>query len=77
MRDFLVRLLLLPLGCFGGSPSTPALPAPAPTEQSAAVTQAGDAERRRKRQAASNTILTGPQGVPLQPTTGIKTLLGS
>lgn len=63
--------------CFGSSPSTPQMPAPAPTEQSPSVTAAGDAERRRRRQQASNTILTGPQGVQQQPTTGIKTLLGS
>ena len=77
MHKLIVRLLLLPLGCFGGSPSAPPLPTPAPTMQSSAVAGEAEADRLRKRKAASNTLLTGSQGVQTQPVTERKTLLGS
>ena len=64
--------------CFGGgSPSPQALPAPAPTQQSSAVQGMVDADKKRRRAAASNTILTSGEGVASQPTSGVKTLLGA
>lgn len=65
--------------CFAGSsiPSNP-LPQPAPQQADAAVTAASDAEKRRRRMAASNTILTSPLGVTGSQATKTqpKTLLG-
>ena len=52
-----------------------------PEEASAQVMAARDAERNRRRAAASSTVLTTPLGVPSTPTTpaatGGKTLLGA
>ena len=62
--------------CFGGSPSAPPAPAPAPQANDPSVTIARDAERRRQRAAGSQTILTGPQGTAAPPTTAGKSLLG-
>lgn len=61
--------------CGGGAPSAPVV-TPAPEEQDAGVVAARDAERQRRRQAASNTILTGAQGVTAPAPTVGKTLLG-
>lgn len=77
LKAFMINLLLLPLGCFGGStPRSPA-PAQAPPEQTdPAITAARDEERRRRRAAAAQTILTGPQGVTAPAATAGKSLLG-
>ncbi|QEM67585.1 hypothetical protein FO488_05075 [Geobacter sp. FeAm09] len=61
--------------CGGGVPSAPVV-TPAPEEQDAGVVAARDSERLRRRMAASNTILTGAQGVTTQAPTISKTLLG-
>jgi hypothetical protein len=60
------------------SPSVPSAPPPPPPpqQQDPAVVAARNAEQLRQRQAASNTILTGPQGVTAPATTAVKTLLG-
>jgi hypothetical protein len=71
----LLNLLIIPLGCSGGG-STPPMPAPSPQQADPAVALAGDAERRRRAAAASNTQLTGPNGIMPQ-TGGQKSLLGT
>ena len=58
--------------CFGGSPPSVPLPAPAPQMADPSVAAAGEAELARRRAAASNTDLTGPQGAG-----GQKSLLGT
>jgi hypothetical protein len=62
--------------CGGGIPSAPPAPPPPPQQQDAGVVAARNAEQLRQRQAVSNTILTGPQGVTAPATTATKTLLG-
>ena len=62
--------------CFGGSPNTTPMPTPAPQQADPAVKTAEDEERRRQRQAASNTLLTGEAGAVL-PKMQTKSLLGS
>lgn len=57
-------------------PPTPAAAIPPPEEQDVGVVEARDGERIRRRQAASNTVLTGPQGATAPATTATKTLLG-
>lgn len=72
-----LSLLLIPLGCFGGgSPALPKAAPPPPDAQDSAVVASRDAERMRRRQAGSNTILTGPSGVTGQAPVATKTLLG-
>lgn len=63
--------------CFGSAPSPAPMPAPAPTMQSDAVAGQAEADRLRRRKAASSTLLTGSKGVKAQPTTERKTLLGA
>ncbi len=62
--------------CSPSVPSAPPAPPPPPQQQDPAVVAARNAEQLRQRQAASNTILTGPQGVTAPATTAVKTLLG-
>jgi len=63
--------------CFGGSPSTPPVPAPAPQQAQGDVQVANMQAQQRQRAAASNTLLTGPQGVTtMYPMLG-KSLIGS
>jgi hypothetical protein len=75
----LINMLLLPvLGCVGGGgapapPPPPAPIAPAPEMQSEQVVAGRDADRARRRAAASQTIKTSAQGAA--PTQG-KALLG-
>lgn len=52
-------------------------PTPAPQESDADVISARDAERKRRRAAASDTLLTGSQGVTGAANTDTKQLLGS
>ena len=62
--------------CFGGgSPQKIPVPKPAPQANDPQVTLARDEERRRKRMAASDTVMTGPQGAAPPPSAG-KSLLG-
>lgn len=75
MKIWLLKIFLFPLGCFGGGVSTPPTPLPSPQPLSGSVTTAEDAERQRRRAAASNTVLTGPQGASMSSTGG-KSLLG-
>ena len=63
-------------GCFGGSPNATPMPTPAPQQADKAVKTAEDEERRRQREAASNTLLTGSQG-SVMPKMQTKSLLGS
>lgn len=78
MKTFILNLLLIPMGCFGGSPKMPEVKEtiPAPEEQEAVITASRDNERRRKRAAASQTILTSSRGVMGAATTSGKVLLG-
>jgi len=62
--------------CGGGVPSAPPAPPLPPQQQDPNVVAARNSEQLRQRQAASNTILTGPQGVTAPATTAVKTLLG-
>ena len=62
--------------CGRSAPSAPAAPIPPPEQQDPGVTAARDAERMRRRTSASNTILTGPQGVTGAAPLQTKTLLG-
>jgi hypothetical protein len=62
--------------CSPSIPSAPPAPPPPPQQQDPAVVAARNSEQLRQRQAASNTILTGPQGVTAPATTAVKTLLG-
>lgn len=62
--------------CFGGGTPAVTTVAQTPEAQDPGVVSARDSERQRRRAAASNTILTSPQGATgTAPTTG-KTLLG-
>ncbi len=80
MKQLILFLMLLPvmgfLGCGGGAPSPPPAAPPPPEQQDAGVVAARDSERLRRRMAASNTILTGPQGLSTSASTMTKTLLG-
>lgn len=77
MMRLILSLLLIPLGCFGGSVPTPPPPAPpAPEAQDVGVVASRDAERARRRAAGSNTILTGPAGTKSPAPVATKTLLG-
>lgn len=76
-RLFLM-LLLIPLGCFGGSaPSIPPPAPPPPEEQDAAVMAGRDKERARRRVAGGSTMFTGPQGAMGAAPVQAKTLFGS
>ena len=79
MFRFILSILLMPvLGCGGGgAPSLPPAAPPPPEQQDAGVTASRDAERMRRRSAASNTILTGPNGITGTAPTTTKTLLGA
>lgn len=78
MIRFLIMLLLIPLGCFGGgSPSVPAAAPPPPEEQDAAVMAGRDKERARRRAAGGSTMFTGPQGATGAAPVQAKTLFGS
>ncbi len=78
MKRFLLHILLLPvIGCGGGAPSAPPPPAPPPDSSDSGVIGARDAERKRKMASASNTVLTGAQGVTAPPPLAVKTLLGA
>jgi hypothetical protein len=63
--------------CFGGSPSSQPLPAPPPQAGQGNVQAVEDADSRRRRAAASNTILTSPMGVANPTDTKPKSLLGN
>lgn len=63
--------------CFGGSPSVTPLPAPAPQAGQGNVQSVEDADKRRRRAAASDTILTSPLGVTKPAKTTPKSLLGT
>jgi hypothetical protein len=64
--------------CFGGAnPSSQPLPAPAPQAGQGNVQAAEDADSKRKRAAASNTILTSPMGITNPAKTTPKSLLGT
>lgn len=77
MIRFILSLLLIPLGCFGGgSPSMPAPAPPPPDAQDTGVVAARDQERARRRAAGSNTIFTGPQGTTNPAPVATKTLIG-
>lgn len=76
-RYFLSLLLFPVLGCGGGAPKAPAPPAPPAEQSDAAVIAARDSERNRIRSSASNTILTGSQGVTAPASTAVKSLLGA
>lgn len=76
-RYFLSLLLLPVIGCGGGAPKAPEPAAPPPEQSDAAVIAARDSERNRIRSAASNTILTGSQGVTTPANTAVKALLGA
>jgi hypothetical protein len=71
------KILFNQRGCFGGSPSAQPLPAPPPQAGQGNVQAVEDADRRRRRAAASNTILTSPLGVTKSADTKPKSLLGS
>lgn len=74
----LITLLLIPLGCFGGSaPSAPPPAPPPPEEQDAAVMAGRDKERARRRAAGGSTMFTGPQGAMGAAPVQAKTLFGS
>lgn len=73
----LITLLLIPLGCFGGSaPSAPPPAPPPPEEQDAAVIAGRDQERARRRAAAGSTMFTGPMGATGAAPVQAKTLFG-
>jgi len=77
----LLNILLLPvLGCGGGgAPAAPPPPAPikpAPEVQDEQVVEGRDADRARRRAAASKTIQTSAQGVAGAAPTQGKSLLG-
>ena len=61
--------------CFGGSPALPPTPAPAPQQAQGNMVQQQQLAMQRQRAAASNTQLTGPQGITPKQFSG-KTLLG-
>ena len=75
MKRLILNLLLLPFGCGGGAPSMPPPSPPPPEQQDEGVIAARDGERKRKLQAASQTILTNARGIDQTQTQG-KTLLG-
>ena len=77
MLRFILSLLLIPLGCWGGSsPKAPPPAAAPPEEQDASVIASRDAERQRRRAAAGSTVFTGPQGATGQAPVQAKTLFG-
>ncbi len=77
MLKFIIMLLLIPLGCFGGSsPSVPPPASPPPEEQDAAVMAGRDKERARRRAAGGSTMFTGPMGVTGAAPVQAKTLFG-
>lgn len=76
IRNIRLILCMSLLFCFGGSPSSQPLPAPAPTQGSGGVQAAEAADVRRRRAAASNTVLTSPLGVTNTPKASPKSLLG-
>lgn len=63
--------------CFGGGPSAPATPPPAPQQAQGDVQATMLAAQQRQRAAASNTNLTGPGGISMMPKLQGKSLLGS
>ena len=75
-------ILLFPvMGCMGGgsAPAPPPPPSPAkplPEEQDAVVVEQRDADRARRRAAASKTIKTSAQGADGTAPTQGKQLLG-
>ena len=74
-----IQRLRVYIMCFGSSKApTQALPPPPIQAQDEAISQAGDAERRRRAAASGrqSTILSGPQGAGQAQTTG-NTLFGS
>lgn len=78
MFRFILSILLMPvLGCGGGAPSLPPAAPPPPEQQDAGVIASRDAERMRRRGAASNTILTSGTGLANTAPTATKTLLGA
>ena len=62
--------------CLGGSPSVSAIPTPGASPQQGNLEQTLMDEERRKRAAASNTILTSPLGAKM-PQMQPKSLLGA
>jgi hypothetical protein len=74
VKPFLINLLLIPVGCFGGG-STPPMPAPAPQQGQGNVVAAQQAAMQRQRAAASNTDLT--HGVAGMQKLQGKSLLGA
>lgn len=78
MKAFLINLLLTPLGlcCFGGGTPRATAPQAIPEEQDASVIASRSADMRRRRAAASQTILTSGRGVTTEATTAAKQLLG-
>lgn len=78
MLKFIISILLIPLGCFGGAaPSTPPPVAAAPEEQDAAVTASRDKERARRRAAGGSTMFSGPMGATGAAPVQAKTLFGN
>ena len=76
MRDLILNLLLIPLGCFGGgSPKIP-VATPAVEAQDKAVVDSRDSEHRRMQAAAGKTNFTSPSGVPGSALVQTKSLLG-
>jgi hypothetical protein len=77
MKSTLFKCLTEYRQCFGGSASTPPTPAPAPQQAQGNVQATMELAKQRQRAAASNTILTGGQGVTMMPQLSGKSLLGS
>lgn len=77
MKRLLINLLLTPLGlCFGGGTPRATAPQQIPEEQDASVLATRSADMRRRRAAASQTILTSSRGVTTEASTATKMLLG-
>ena len=78
LKRYILSILLMPvLGCGGSAPSPPPAPTPPPEQSDAGVIAARDSERNKRRQATSNTILTGPQGATAPASVAVKSLLGA